>query len=418
MSSDAIAKHDQPEMLMRIAIFHNLPSGGAKRALYEWTQRLAGSHSIDVFTLSTADHAFCDIRPVVQQHRVFDFTPHRSFESPWGRLNRLQRWRDLGKLTRLDRRIAHEINTGDYDVGFVHTCIYTLIPILVRFLRIPTVYYLHEPFGPTFERQFQRPYLKRNTKWREISKRLDPLVALYNRRLENVRAQSIQQTTLLLANSQFTQRQMKLQYGADAPVCQYGVNTENFRPMPGIRKGNFVTSVGELTPRKGFDFLIESLAHLPFDKRPTLRLVSNWVSPTERLYLEELAAHRNVELQVLTNLNTDQLALEYNRAPLCVYAPVLEPLGLIPLESMACGTPVVGVCEAGVCETILHGETGLLVERDPEKFAAAISSLLEDKELRTRYGKQGRLYVEKEWSWERSTRNVETHLASAAKQRS
>ena len=81
---------------MRIALFHNTPSGGAKRAIYEWTRRLAANHLVDVYTLSSADHDFCDIRPFVEQHYIFEFQPRGLFGSPWGRLNQLQRWRDLG----------------------------------------------------------------------------------------------------------------------------------------------------------------------------------------------------------------------------------------------------------------------------------------------------------------------------------
>jgi glycosyltransferase involved in cell wall biosynthesis len=188
--------------------------------------------------------------------------------------------------------------------------------------------------------------------------------------------------------------------------------------MPGVHKGDFVISVGELTPRKGFDFLIESLAHLPSDKRPILKLASNWASLAERLYLEALAARRNVKLEVLTDLNTDQLTLEYNRAQLCVYAPVSEPLGLVPLESMSCGTPVVAVAEGGVCETVLHGQTGILMERDPQQFAKAVSHLLEDVELRAQYGRQGRAYVERQWQWAHSVRDLEMHLLDAVEQSS
>ena len=72
---------------MRIALFHNAPSGGAKRAIYEWTRRLTEHHQIDVYTLNSADHDFCDIRPFVQQYQVFDFAPRKLFNSPWGRLN-------------------------------------------------------------------------------------------------------------------------------------------------------------------------------------------------------------------------------------------------------------------------------------------------------------------------------------------
>ena len=97
---------------MRVALFHNAPSGGAKRAIYEWTRRLATSHDVDVYTLTTADHAFCDIRPLVRRHVVFDFAPRRLFQSPWGRLNQVQRWRDLEELSAIGRRIADQIHGG------------------------------------------------------------------------------------------------------------------------------------------------------------------------------------------------------------------------------------------------------------------------------------------------------------------
>ena len=56
---------------MRMALYHNLPSGGGKRALYEWVRRLAAKGvQFDVFTLDTADHDYCDIRPFARSHRV------------------------------------------------------------------------------------------------------------------------------------------------------------------------------------------------------------------------------------------------------------------------------------------------------------------------------------------------------------
>jgi len=398
---------------MRIVVYHNLPSGGAKRAVYEWTARLAARHNIDVYTSSCADHAFCDIRTLVEQHHVFDFAPRALFASPWGRLNQLQRWRDLGELTRISRVIACNVNRAGYDVVFAHPCRYTVIPALLSFVEIPAIYYLHEPFGRTFIRQFERPYF-RNNKWRRIVDRFDPFIAVYTRRLARVQTKSIRRTTRLLANSQFTRQRMKLAHQVDAPVCYYGVDTEDFRPMPHIRKENFLISVGEMTPRKGFDFLIESLALLPAATRPELRLACNWESPAERRYIDQLAARHNVGVRVLTRVNTEQLAVAYNKAQLCVYAPVLEPFGLVPLESMACGTPVVGVAEGGVRESVLHNETGLLTERDPHAFAEAVQMLLNSPTRRAQFGRRGRAYVETEWQWDRSVRVLEQHLESVA----
>jgi glycosyltransferase involved in cell wall biosynthesis len=306
------------------------------------------------------------------------------------------------------------MNKGGYDVVFANPCPYTNIPILVRFLQIPSVYYLHEPFGPASERQFNRPYLKTNTKWRELSKRLDPFHVLYAGRLQSTRIESVKQTTRLLANSRYTQQHMEQHYGVDAPVCYYGVDIEGFSPIAGMEKENCVLSIGELTPRKGFGFLIESLEHLPPDESPVLRLGCNWVDPDEKRYIEGVAARAKVELQILTNLTTPQLTLEYNRALLCVYSPIAEPLGLVPLESMACGTPVVGVAEGGVRETVRHNETGLLTRRNAHSFAEAVKTLISDPARREQMAHQGRLYVEKHWRWDRSVLELERHLANAA----
>ena len=100
---------------------------------------------------------------------------------------------------------------------------------------------------------------------------------------------------------------------------------------------------------------------------------------------------------------------------MCVYAPYMEPFGLVPLESMACGTPVVAVKEGGVKESVLHEETGLLVERNPEIFSEAILRLLQDPELTKTLGENGRQYVAQHWTWEQSTQKLESYLVECAK---
>ena len=398
---------------MQIALFHNLPSGGAKRAVYEWTKRLAKKHQIDVYTLSSADHSFSDIRPYVHAHRIYEFEPRELFHSPFGRLNQLQRWRDLGDIIRISRRIASEINACGYNVVFAHTCLYSFIPAFLQYVEIPSVYYLHEPFGRGFSRPFQRPYITSN-KRRETLNRYDPLIKLYNKRLATIQIKSIRRTKRLLANSHFTQEQIRKDFGIDSPVCHYGVDCDTFRPLQCIGKEDKVLSVGELSPRKGFDFVIESLGQIPSPERPELFLACNVVDPSERDYIQSLAAQHEVSLQILTNLNAEELAVEYNKARLCVYAPVLEPFGLVPLEAMSCGTPVVGVREGGVQESIIHEHTGLLVGRDSGEFAQAIQRLSSDPELANEYGRNGREHVLKNWTWEQSVALLESHLSACA----
>jgi glycosyltransferase involved in cell wall biosynthesis len=90
---------------------------------------------------------------------------------------------------------------------------------------------------------------------------------------------------------------------------------------------------------------------------------------------------------------------------------VMEPFGLVPLESMACGTPVVAVAEGGVRESVTHGKTGLLAERLPQQFAEALRSLLEDPTLGARLGGYAREEALERWRWERTVMQIEAHLA-------
>ncbi|HWQ03788.1 MAG TPA: glycosyltransferase family 4 protein [Longilinea sp.] len=398
---------------MHIAVFHNVPSGGAKRALFEWVRRLSLEHAIDVYSLSTADHDYCDLRPYTGEYHIVNFTPLPLARSPFGRINQFQRWRDLERLQAVYRNLASQIDAGGYDVVFSNACMFTFIPILQIYLHTPTLYYLHEHFANRVHRVMERPYLKQ-TSVRQVLDRIDPLIALYYGRLADLQRAAVKKTNRLIANSQFTQHQFETDLGVPAPVVLYGVNSTDFHPRPVEKQPGHVLSVGELSPRKGFDFLVESLALVPREKRPILRLACNNQIAEERVFIENLAALRGVRLEILANLNSQQLALEYNRAQLCVYSPVQEPFGLVPLESMACGTPVLGVAEGGVRESVLDGVTGRLTPRDPRLFAAAVVELLDNPQELRRLGDNGLSVVREKWTWEGSTGELERHLLAVA----
>lgn len=398
---------------MRIALFHNLPSGGAKRAVYEWVRRLAGSHTFDVYTLSIADHEFCDIRPFVSSYKIYDFQPRKLFHSPFGRLNQVQRLRDLVDLDRLYQKIAELINAGGYHVLFAQTGSFTFIPPLLQYVRIPSTYYLHEPIGIGFFRRYGRPYMGESRR-QEAMDRFDPLLRSYRNHLLRLQKRSISNTKKLLANSNYTSLANKEVFGRSAEICPLGVDLDEFYPLPNTARENFVISVGEMSARKGFDFIIESLSRIKLWERPSLKLACNHINVDELNYVQELATRHGVEIEVLSHLGADELRILYKRALFCVYAPVMEPFGLVPLESMACGTPVVGVREGGLPESIQHEVTGLLVDRDPDHFAEAIQRLMKYPDLVESYGRNGRAYVAQNWTWERSASLLEGHLKECA----
>ncbi len=172
----------------------------------------------------------------------------------------------------------------------------------------------------------------------------------------------------------------------------------------------YVCSVGALRPHKGFDFLINSLAFIPSDRRPALVIACNAINTLEKAYLEGLAQRSGVQLEIRAMITDEKLVELYNHALLTLYSPVMEPFGFVPLESMACGTAVVGVNEAGVRETVVNNVTGLLIERDPRLFADSILNLLTNPKLANEYGENGRKNVLDNWTWDKTVRILDTYL--------
>lgn len=396
---------------MRIAIYHNLPSGGGKRALYEMTKRLARRHEVDAYTLTTAEHDFCDLRPHVARHVVWPFRPLPLVRRPFGRLNQGIRAVDLLRLDVLQRRIAAQIDAAGYDVVFVHNCQYGQSPGLLKFLRTPSVYYCQEPPRQLYEPLIARPY-NQLSPYQRFGNLFDPLPGLYYRTLATLDRKNVRSAHLVLVNSAYSRESLYRVYGIFARVCYLGVDTEKFRLL-GLPRDHFILSVGALSPRKGFDFLIRSVACLDSSLRPELVLVSNFVIEEEKVYLEGLAACTGVRVSFLTRVSDQALASLYCRARLTAYAPVMEPFGFVPLESMACGTPVVGIREAGVRESIVPDVTGVLTERDPGEYAEALRNLLIDSERACELGQNGAQYVRRKWTWEATAEQVEANLRLA-----
>jgi glycosyltransferase involved in cell wall biosynthesis len=142
-------------------------------------------------------------------------------------------------------------------------------------------------------------------------------------------------------------------------------------------------------------------------------IVSNYTDPHWEEHLMRMALSLRVELEVKTAIPDSELVGLYNRARLFVYAAILEPFGLAPLEAMACGTPVVAVKEGGVRESVLHNETGILTPRDEGTFAEATAELLDNDEQRERMGRRGVEVVRSFWTLRHAGERLEAHLRQA-----
>ena len=305
-------------------------------------------------------------------------------------MNQFIRLQNLRRVEAINHKIASDIDSGGYDLLYVNPCILENCPSVLRFIdRVPSVYFCHEPLRLLYESMPPRPYDRPEASHRQLLDRVDPLPGLYRRKLKENDRVNMRSADLVLANSKFIQNSVMQIYQVDAQVNYKGVDTDFFYPT-GSEKQQMVLSVGSITPLKSFDFIIQALARIPAEERVKLVLASNFQNPPERQYLQGLALENGVDLELLGDVTDRRLVDLYNQALFCVYAPIREPLGLVPLESMACGTAVVAVGEGGIKETVVNEETGLLTNRDLDLFAAAIRRLLGEPALASAYGQAGR----------------------------
>jgi glycogen synthase len=304
------------------------------------------------------------------------------------------------------------------DLVHCHTWYTFLAGCLIRqLLRIPRVVTTHslEPMRPWKQEQLGSGY--HVTRWLEKTA------------LENAGG--------VIAVSRAMRDDILRIYGV-APekvrVIYNGIDTETYRPTKnravveayGIDSEQpFVLFVGRETRQKGIVHLIRALEHLQSDVQLVL---CTGAADTPELSEEVNAALEAAGdragarvIRIREMVPAERLIVLYSHAAAFVCPSVYEPFGIINLEAMACGTPVIASAVGGIPEAVAHGQTGLLVPFEPtapdnpepinpEAFsrdlAAAIDSLLGSPQRCAEMAEAARQRVESLFSWNRIARRT------------
>ncbi|MGH2461313.1 MAG: glycosyltransferase family 4 protein [Chloroflexota bacterium] len=379
---------------MRIAVWHDPPPGGARRALNELVDRLARRHTVETYQIS------------------FRARPHRRLGAYW---NDWSTVRDLCDQERQERELAERIDAGGHDVALVSVLRSGQASSVLAYPRTPTAYYCHEP-PRRFWEPWCRPEAAPLARWERLRLLWRwPTRALIEREIRRRDLRNVRRARIVLANSRYTRDRIQLVYGRDAEVCYPGVDGGRFPSPKEFPASTNVISVGALEAHKGFDFVIGALGRIPEARRPSLTLVGAGGHPRMPSYLTGLAEQAGVRLQIQRGLSDDELRDRYGQAAAFVFGAHQEPFGLVLLEAMASGLPIVAVGEGGVPEIVEDGRTGYLVPRDESQFAAALDRLLTDSDLRRKLALAARERVDARWSWDDAAARVEQCLEALAR---
>jgi D-inositol-3-phosphate glycosyltransferase len=170
--------------------------------------------------------------------------------------------------------------------------------------------------------------------------------------------------------------------------------------------------VGRLVPRKGVDDAITALRDVP-DAELVIAGgpdAAELAGDPEVVRLRRLAAELGVadRVRFTGRVPHDELPAQLRAADLVVCLPWYEPFGIVPLEAMACGVPVVGAAVGGLLDTVVDGVTGVLLPpRRADLAARAICELLADPARRRAYGQAGVERVAAHYDWPRVARATE-----------
>lgn len=199
----------------------------------------------------------------------------------------------------------------------------------------------------------------------------------------------------------------------DYRIIPNGIDTQQFCLDAPQRKefadGKInILFVGRLEQRKGLGYLLNACAKIK-NSLPNFRLIAVGPGTVLRLRYEKLVKDMGLTDNVVFVgfVPSDELPSYYRSADIfCAPATGGESFGIVLLEAMACGKPVVATNIQGYAGVLAHGEEGLLVPpRDEESLAHALLSLLNDKSLRLQMGAKGRTKAEK-YSWPNIARQI------------
>jgi glycosyltransferase involved in cell wall biosynthesis len=160
--------------------------------------------------------------------------------------------------------------------------------------------------------------------------------------------------------------------------------------------------VGRLVERKGVDDVVRALRFMPHVQLVVVGGTGTGDADAARL--RRLAESQGVLDRVDLRGPVSQQALPalLRTAKLLVCVPWYEPFGIVALEAMACGLPVVAAAVGGLRETVVDGKTGVLVPpRDPVALAETATTLLQDDARRLALGRAGRYRACQLYDWRR-----------------
>ncbi len=276
---------------------------------------------------------------------------------------------------------------------------------------IPHVVTAHslEPLRPWKAEQLGGGYRLSSWMEREAFERADAVVAV---------SKAMRADILRSYPSIDPERVQVVYNGIDIDEWQPNVDEDAVRALGIDPSRRSVVFVGRITRQKGLPYLLRAVASLPSDVQ--IVLCAGAPDTPEIMaevtgLVDSLRSERDGVVWIDRMLSHGEIVNVLSSGTVFVCPSIYEPLGIVNLEAMACGIPVVGTGTGGIPEVVADGLTGRIVPidqaqdgtgtpTDPDRYVAdlgaTLNEVLEDEGLAKLMGRAGRLRVESEFTWD------------------
>lgn len=210
------------------------------------------------------------------------------------------------------------------------------------------IYYCHTPPRFLFD---LRSFYKNELGW------LSPVLSVLDKWYLPKYQQALEQADVIIANSKNVQSRLAVYCGADSHVVNPCIEVSQYKYL---ESQGYYLSLARHESYKRLEVIIDA-----FKKMPKKQLVIASGGSKTTLLKKRAAGFDNISFTGW--LNTVELRKIISECTATLYLPKDEDFGISPLESMACGKPVIGVGEGGVKETVLHEQTGYLCPANPSE---------------------------------------------------
>lgn len=296
----------------KLAVIHNLTSGGAVRVLNEINSRLSRSYDIEIF------------RPprYIKGTGTFELLNYIKYI--------------YVTLPRSYKLIAEKVNKSNFDKVLLHHDAFLKSPLALLHLKRRSIYFLHEPPREFYEPlDYHAPLLK------------DKLFTLLRLPIKIIDKFSAKKATIVISNSYFSQKAIHRIYGINSIMIYPGVS-DLFRTKCNVNRHNdLCISVGSLLPYKGHLLTIKALSKV---KLPTRLIIIGRGRESERKKIINAAKKYQVRVEIRKPISDKQLRSTYCKSKLYINASYQEPFGLSSLEAVISGDMLVTVNECGTEE--------------------------------------------------------------------